>query len=173
MKQGNGTQGRKLNSAVIGVVFIIAGIVALGVQFTPLFADSAAPAPVNYHKACAEDPEPFDAYDDYMPHLVRLGVPAHTLMEVKLEIRSAVHDVHHAVAEAHQSIFEAHTELHNSLREARQEIRNSLRAVPDSLAGIFRDLKDIPEHKTKAKVKVRKVHHHRTDRQQRTNSESL
>lgn len=114
------------------MVFIIVGIVALGVQFAPLFADPGEPEPINYHKACAEDPESFDAYDDYMPHLVRLGVPAHTLMEVKLEIRSAVHAVHHSLAEAHQSIFEAHSELHNSLREARREIHESLRSIEES-----------------------------------------
>jgi hypothetical protein len=152
MKQGNGTQGRKFNSAVIGVVFIIAGIVALGVQFTPLFADSTEPAPVNYHKACAEDPEPFDAYDGYMPHLVRLGVPAHTLMEVKLEIRSAVHDVRHSLAEAHQSVRDARSEVRQSLREIRREIHESLRSLPDSLAGLFRDRKDTPEREVEAKV---------------------
>ena len=150
MKQGNGTQGRKLDSAVIGVVFIIAGMVALGVQFAPLFADPGEPEPMNYHKACAEDPEPFDAYDDYMPHLVRLGVPAHTLMEVKLEIRSAVHDVRHSLAEARQSIFEARSELRNSLREARREIRNSLRSIPESLAGLCHDRKGAPEREVEA-----------------------
>lgn len=148
MKQGNETQGREFNSAVIGVVFIIAGIIALGVQFTPLFADSTEPAPVNYHKACAEDPEPFDAYDDYMPHLVRLGVPAHTLMEVKLEIRSAVHDVRHSLAEAHQSVRDARSKVRQSLRE----IHESLRSIPDSLAGLFRDRKDTPEREVEAKV---------------------
>ena len=171
MKQGNGTQGRKLNSAVIGVVFIIAGIVALGVQFTPLFAGSVAPAPVNYHKACAEDPEPFDAYDDYMPHLVRLGVPAHTLMEVKLEIRSAVHDVHHSLAEAHQSVRDARREVRQSLREARREIHESLRSIPDNLAGLFRDLKDTPEREVEAKV--HRVRHQRTAENKQHNSESL
>ena len=152
MKQGNGTQGREFNSAVIGVVFIIAGIIALGVQFTPLFADSTEPAPVNYHKACAEDPEPFDAYDDYRPHLVRLGVPAHTLMEVKLEIRSAVHDVRHSLADARQSVRDARREVRQSLREIRREIHESLRSIPDSLAGLFRDRKDTPEREVEAKV---------------------
>jgi hypothetical protein len=173
MKQGNGTQGRKLNSAVIGVVFIIAGIVALGVQFAPLFADVAEPEPINYHNACSDDPEPFDSYDDYMPHLVRLGVPEHKLVEVKHEVRSAIHDVHSAVAEVRQSVLEARTEVHQSLLEVRQEIRNSLRAIPASLAGIFRDLNDTPERKIEVKVKVRKARHQRTMENKQHRSESL
>ena len=111
MALGNGNRKQGFGSAWWGVSLIVFGVVALGVQFSPVFADLGEPAAS--HKTvswCDDDPEPFDAYDEYIPDVVRLKGPARGLVlrvknDVHREIHSAVHsglrDVHSGIRDAH------------------------------------------------------------------------
>lgn len=162
MRSGNGVKGKNLGGAVFGVSLIILGIILLGVQFSPAFADHPEPAPFDreYKKACSEDPEPFDSYKDYTPDVVDLLSPsrstfvqvrheihhnvhsamASALRDVHIALRDAetgLHDAHFAIRDARRDIHDAHDTFRSALRyDIRQTIRNTVRFV---VRTVFRD----------------------------------
>ena len=124
-RQGN----RKIGTAILGVALIVAGVVLLGVQMSPAFASRLEPAPYQrkHIRACNDKVRPFDSYQDYMPHLVRLGYPigdqlAQLKMDFDREVRSAI-------SEARTGIRESHRALREALHEVRQGLRASLRSL--------------------------------------------
>ena len=124
-RQGN----RKIGTAILGVALIVAGVVLLGVQMSPAFASrlEAAPYQRKHIRACNDKVRPFDSYQNYMPHLVRLGYPigdqlAQLKMNFDREVRSAL-------SEARQGIRESRRALHKAVHEVRQGLRASLRSL--------------------------------------------
>lgn len=145
MRSGDGVKGKNLGGATFGVSLIILGIILLGVQFSPAFADHPKPAPFDreYNKACSEDPEPFDSYKDYTPDVVDLLSPSRsTFVQVRHEIHhniqselaSALRVVHIALSDAETglldarfAIWDARRDIHDAHDTFRSAIRHDIR----------------------------------------------
>lgn len=132
MKAGDGVKGKNLGGAVFGVSLIILGIILLGVQFSPAFADHPEPAPFDreYNKACSEDPEPFDSYQDYTPDVVDLLSPSRsTFVQVRHEIH---HNLQSELASALRDVHIALNDAETGLRDAHIAIRDGRRSIHDA-----------------------------------------
>ncbi len=132
MKSGDGVKGKNPGGAIFGVSLIILGIILLGIQFSPAFADHPEPAPFDreYNKACSEDPEPFDSYQDYTPDVVDLLSPSRsTFVQVRHEIR---HNLQSAMATALRDVHIALSDAETGLRDAHFAIRDARRSIHDA-----------------------------------------
>lgn len=142
-------RGRKnLGTAILGVALILVGVVLLGVELAPALASRLELTPYErkYIKACNEDILPFDSYESYMPHLVRLSFPAgqrlarfrlnigravnSAFAEARHEIRQGIEQVHAGLRVARQALLASRRALAQVFRAARQSVRISLRALP-------------------------------------------